>query len=284
MDTVAQTKEPRTWQDVIEPVNDERREDIDLGALFPSPEHGLYAYFGRLGQGKTYAMTEDILRALNRGEVVYTNYPINWQGFDESKHWQFVFFYVIGLKKFLYRIQKENLRRIDVDEKFHDNFQDLTDCIVALDEGYVAFDSYEMAKLSMQKRQNVLHARHFDRSIWYTVQRPSNIHVVMRGNTNVFYRIRKVWTMFFVVFFREEFDLDSDERVNVDDRLGLRLYIGKKRVFEAYDTKYLRMGKKSSQRVAVELLRPSYAELLDGGVRAVRAWLETRRTHDDAVT
>ena len=62
------------------------------------------------------------------------------------------------MKRDYYEFMKSNLHFIEVDEHFHDRLSELTDCIVALDEGYVAFDSYEMAKMSMKKRKNVLTA------------------------------------------------------------------------------------------------------------------------------
>jgi len=227
------------------------REEIDIGSLIPKSEHGIYAYYGRLGQGKTYAMTADILHALSQGKVVYTNYPINWEGYDERFSLVYLIIGFLGLRKRYYEFSSSNLRRIEIDEDFHEKLSQLTDCIVALDEGYVAFDSYEMAKMSMLKRKNVLHTRHFDRSIWYTTQRPSAVHVAMRAQTNVFYKVRKFQIPFLKIpiFRRTEHDLGSDESVNENETFSTQFYWGSKRVFQAYDTKYLRDGLSSSQEV-----------------------------------
>jgi len=225
--------------------------DIDLAELFPAGEHGIYCYYGRIGQGKTYAMTADIIEALQQGKVVYSNYPIDWSGFDERQSIPALFFSLFGIKTRFYEFYKENLHRIEVDENFHDTLSGLTDCIVALDEGYVAFDSYEMAKLSMKKRKNVLHTRHFDRSIWFTTQRTNAVHVTLRAQTNVFYKITKLWSLFFVVFRRQEFDLGSDDSVDEENCYSRKLYLGRSSIFNAYNTKYLRYGAHASQQVHV---------------------------------
>jgi len=246
----------------LEPVNDPRRQDIDLAALFGPAEHGLYAYYGRLGQGKTYAMTADIIEDLKRGGVWYVNYPIHWEGYDERNNKMQLFLGFLGIRRKYYEFKHVNLHYIKVDETFHDKVETLTDCKIALDEGYVAYDSYEMAKLSMQKRQTILHARHYDRSFYYTVQRPTSIHVTLRANTNVFYKVTKFQIFHWVLFKREEFDLGKDEHVDEDNRLSLKFYLGKAEIFQAYDTKYLRGTIPPSQELHVEIHKPSYGEIL----------------------
>jgi hypothetical protein len=230
---------------------------VNMKRLFPNAQHGLYCYYGRLGEGKTYAMTCDVLAKLKKGEVVYTNYPIAWSGYNELDNFMQTFLGVIGLRRRFFDFPKENLRYIEVDSKFIDNFIKLTDCTVALDEAYVAFDSYEMARMSMEKRKGVLHTRHFDRSILYTVQRPTNVHVVMRGCTNVFYKCRRMMLWPILVFRREEYDLDHEEKINELDRLSIKLYLGRSTIFAAYNSKYLR-NVEASQKLLVYARFPGY--------------------------
>jgi len=231
---------------------------IDLSELFPAGEHGIYAYYGRIGQGKTYAMTADVLSALRNGRVVYTNYPIDWSGFDERFSFSHLFVSLFGLKNRFYEFYRDNLKHIEIDEHFHDRLGELTDCIVALDEGYVVMDSYEMAKMSMKKRKNVLHTRHFDRSIWYTTQRPNAVHVTLRAQTNVFYKITKIITWPFILFRRQEFDLGSDDGVDETRPFSVKYYLGQQAIFEAFNTKYLRYGARQSQEIAVGVHRLGY--------------------------
>jgi len=223
-----------------------------IANLIPKGEHGIYCYYGRIGQGKTYAMTADILRQLSMGRVVYTNYPIIWKGYDSRLSLARLLFSFFGIVNIFREYPKENLRRLDVDENFHEKLSKLTDCIVALDEGYVAFDSYQMAKMSMKDRQNVLHTRHFDRSIWFTTQRPNAVHVTLRAQTNVFYKVTRMIRLgWLIVFRRQEFDLGSDDSVDEDKCYSTKFYLGSSSVFHAYDTKYLRFGAKSSQDVRI---------------------------------
>jgi len=202
-------------------------------------EHGIYCYCGRLGQGKTYTMVKDLVRRLNQGHVVYCNFTINWGGFDQKKSPIALLFGAIGLKKKFVKYPSTNLRKMPTDENWHSEFGKLTNCIVAIDEAYILFDSYQMSKMPMYQRLNILQTRKFDRSIWYTTQRPTNVHVVMRGMTNVFYRCEK-WNVPLIpltLFARDEFDLASDETLDVEKRLSRRLYWGEKRFYKMYNTK-----------------------------------------------
>lgn len=250
------------FPDSLKPVNDPRRDEIDLASLFGPAEHGLYGYYGRLGQGKTYAMTADIIEDLKRGAVWYVNYPIYWQGYDERDNKMQLLLGVLGLRKKFYEFKHKNLHYLPVDENFHDKVETLTDCKIGLDEGYVAYDSYEMAKLSMAKRQTIFHARHYDRSFYYTVQRPTSIHTTLRSQTNVFYKVSKIQIFSLVLFRRQEFDLGPNEQVDEDNCLGTKWYFGRREIFEAYDTKYLRGQIEPSQITHVEIHRPKWSEVL----------------------
>jgi len=243
-------------------VEDSRRDQINLLNLFPPGEHGIYMYYGRIGSGKTYAMTADILEALHKGKVVYTNYPINYMGYDQSWSFFWLLLGLFGVKRKYYNFSKDNLRRIEIDADFQDTFSELTDCIVALDEGYVVFDSYQMAKMPLKNRKNVYHTRHFDRSIWITSQRPTAVHVSMRSQVNVFYKITRLIKIgSFLLFRRQELDMASDETVDENKVYSTKLYIGKKDIFNAYDTKYLRQGANASQYVHVDIIRLSYSRI-----------------------
>lgn len=206
-------------------------------ALDLSIEHGIYCYYGRLGQGKTYAMVRDVIRALNTGQIVYTNFTLNWNGYDERKNPFNIFKNLIGFKRNFYVYPATNLRYLPTNENWHKEFAKTRDCIHAVDEAYVLFDSYQMTKMSMEIRMGILQTRKFDRSIWYTTQRPSAVHVVMRGMTNVFYRCEKWNTPFITLFARDEFDLANDETVDTENRLTRKLYTAQTKFFQMYNTK-----------------------------------------------
>ncbi len=103
-------------------------------------EHGIYCYCGRLGQGKTYTMVKDIIRQLNRGKIVYCNFTINWNGYDQRLSLIALFFAAFGMKKRFVKYPIGNLRKMPTDENWHNEFAKLRNCIVAIDEAYILFD------------------------------------------------------------------------------------------------------------------------------------------------
>ncbi len=235
--------------------------EVDLLNLFPPNDGMISQYYGRIGSGKTYAATSDVLDLLNKGQVVYTNWKMRYEGYDQRKSVYWVFLSIIfPWRRKFFVFPKDNLRFLDVDKDFHDKFAKLTDCHVFLDEGHVVFDSYEMARMNIERRKSVLHTRHFNRSIHIISQRPTAIHVAMRANVNVFYKCEKVMQWPFVRFRRTEYQDMLNESVDEDEEkiCGIKRYWGKKRVFEAYDTKYLRGDIKPSQTVHVEGWKISY--------------------------
>jgi len=233
--------------------------EIDLLSLFNAPEGEITQRYGRIGQGKTYGATADVLDELSRGRVVYANWRINYDGFDQRSS----LLYIIGSLLFpwanrFYNFPKENLHYLPIDEHFLEKFSKLTDCSVYIDEGHVIFDSYEMAKMSMEKRVAVLHTRHFNRSIHIISQRPTAIHVMMRANVNRFYKYEKLLSKPFILFRRLEFQDMAGETVDETKPLSSKFYIGRKAIYKAYDSKYLRGDLEDSQKVHVTGYKLNY--------------------------
>jgi len=245
---------------------------LDYLALLPPDEGQLTQYYGRIGNGKTYAATCDVIDLLNRGQVVYTNWPILWEGRDERKIWWCQILGRLGIKKKFWVYPKENLRRINIDGNFFEFFKTLTSCHIFIDEGHIAFDSYKLTKMPMEDRVAVLSTRHFDRSVHIISQRPTAIHVVLRANVNRFYKCELRWKFLkFRRFMRTEFQDTKDDipdearEVIVNPETGERTegeylyavsekrYWGRKKIFASYDTKFLRGGQKESQDNAVKI-------------------------------
>jgi len=224
--------------------------EIDLVDLFQPQDGEITQRYGRIGHGKTYGGTADVYDELKRGHVVYINWKMKYHGFDQRDSWV----YVLGSILFpwrnkLYYFPPENLKYLPIDEHFMDTFQKLTDCSVYLDEGHVIFDSYEMAKMSMQKRVAVLHTRHFNRSIHIISQRPTAIHVMMRANVNRFYKYEKLIGSPFLLFRRTEYQDMTNESVDEEQPLSVKLYLGSSKIYKMYDSKYLRGDTPDSQKV-----------------------------------
>lgn len=239
--------------------------EIDLVNIFPSDEGTIVQYYGQIGSGKTYAATSDIYDLLRRGKVVYANWNIQYKGYDErqSKFRLIVSIIFPWIKRFYY-FPKENLKYFKISDKWaqEQGYADFdqwvstrTDCYIFADEGHVWVDSYASTRISLDRRTTILHTRHFNRTICIISQRPTAVHVTMRANVNIFYKCEKIFKWGGIVRFkRTEYQEMTGETVNEDDELAVsrKYYWGKQKIFEAYDTKYLRGETKTSQPVAFE--------------------------------
>lgn len=251
--------------------------EIDLVGLFEASEGMIAQYYGRIGQGKTYNATADILEDLSRGEVVYANWRLHYSGFDQRESLVHLAAGLIFFRERYYKFPPQNLRYIDLDENFLDNFEKLTDCKVYLDEGHVAFDSYEMAKMSLRKRKAVLHTRHFNRTICIISQRPTAVHVSMRANVNVFYKCEKLMSWPFLVFRRTEYQDLTGETVDETKPVSTKIYLAKKSVLNSYNSKYLRGGIPASQRVFFEAYDLTFSERFRSFLSVLRSSLRALR-------
>jgi len=265
---------------------------IDIFKILPPQEGEINIYYGRIGEGKTSAGTRNIFRELKRGEIVYSNWNIKWRGYDQRNSWWYIFLGAIGLKKEFFHYPKENLHfwnfvKQEIDGKpcppFIDQLSVMTDCSIHLDEGHIPFDSYEATRMSEKKRSAVFATRHFDRKLTIYTQRANSVHINLRGNTNRFYKCEKLhdWELFkkrFIQFQITEFqDLSStstiDETRMKDEEgnetgeyihaVSQETYWGRKKLFESFDSKYLRGNMKHSQGNYAKLYKLTYAEILN---------------------
>lgn len=155
-------------------------------------------YFGKLGQGKTYALAEHALRELERGRIVYANFFINWKGKAPVR---------LGpLKR--PAIPKSNFRPF----KSVEEFLTMENAFVALDEGWIYFDSYEMTRFPIEIRMKILQSRKDGLDIAYTTQRPEQVHKSLRAMTNEYFECQAGRLPFspYPVFYRYDADLVGD--------------------------------------------------------------------------
>lgn len=235
---------------------------VDLFDLFPPREGSMNQYYGRIGEGKTYAATADAIEDLEMGQVVYTSWHLNWDGYDERKKWWARLLYKIGIKKYFWIHPKENWHYFNMAaDNALEVLGKINDCIVYLDEGHLLLDSYLGTKMRSEDRHTVLATRHFNRTINVISQRPTAVHVTVRANVNRFYKLEKImdWSVLrwrIVRFMRTEFqdtgaDDKPDEQLDADGKyakaVDTKHYFSRRRIREAYDTKYLRMGAARSQ-------------------------------------
>lgn len=224
--------------------------------LFEPREGSINFYYGRIGQGKTYAATADVLDLLSKGHVVYCNWRINWVGFDERTSFLHLFFKTLFFRRDFYTFPAENLRYFSPDDVTPEWLNSLTDCDIFIDEGQWLLDSYEGNKFSKEKRRLLLHTRHLNRSLNIISQRTQAVQVSARGQVNRFFKCEKKLQWPVLVFKRTEFqDMKDNDVDETSDPMSTKVYLASKRVMEAYDTKYLRAGIPRSQEVYFEAYR-----------------------------
>ena len=153
-------------------------------------------YFGKLGQGKTYGLAQHAIKELEAGRIVYSNFFIDWQGKPAKK---------IGKRIIKPAIPKSNFRAF----KSVEEFMEMENAFVALDEGWIYFDSYSLTKFPIEIRMKILQSRKDGLDIAYTSQRPEQVHVSLRAMTNEYYECvaGKFPFLPYPVFFRYEADL-----------------------------------------------------------------------------
>ncbi len=236
------------------------QEEVNGYDYFPPEEGSIDQYFGRLGSGKTYALTAEILDALCRGQVVYANWKINFAGYDSRNSWWNRFLGMLGLEPYARVIPSENFHYLNFrDEALRRTFSDwlanLTDASVYLDEGHQWLNSYEKTEISRTKQNAVAGLRHRNVRLVIASQRFMNIHVQARANVNRFFQCNKTFDFFgFKRFKVSELELTGEDTLDTENPIGVTYYWGRRSVYESYDTKYLRDGLPSSQ--------PNYGRLV----------------------
>lgn len=228
----------------------------DLVNIFEASEGSINMYYGKIGNGKTYAATSDILDLLNQGKVIYANWHMIVQDFDDRESLLMIAKNLLLWRKRFYRIPcAQNLHFFDPEQfsstgELVEWLSGLNDCHIFFDEGQDMFDSYEGTRFSKSKRRLILHTRHYHRTLNIISQRPTAIQVSARGNVNRFFKCVKIASWPWIRFARYEFQDMSGETVDeTAEPVSTKTYWGNSRVFSAYNTDYLAEGIEKSQKV-----------------------------------
>jgi len=255
------------------------------------PEEGFNTvYYGKIGHGKTRNATADIIELLKRGEIVFANWKINFEGFNEMEDKKVVFAKFLGGKKKWFKFDKSNFYYIDpqnlIENKEGSNIHLLARLVGAhlfIDEGQWIFDSYEGTKFSKEKRRLILHTRHLNRSLNIISQRTQAIQVSARGQVNRFYKIEKKMQWPFLIFKRTEYQdmADNDVDESDDSKVSTKVYFARKEILEAYDSKYLRAGVKRSQEIYFNGYLMNFNERTKALLRAFSAVFRRRESDEN---
>jgi len=263
---------------------------VDIFDLLPPVEGEINIYYGRIGSGKTSAGTKNIFNELKKGRIVYSNWKIDWNGYDQRNSWLYILLGTLGLKREFFYYPPTNLHfwnfvKQEIDGKpcpsFIDQLSKMTDCSIHLDEGHIPFDSYEATRMSEKKRSAVFATRHFDRSLTIYTQRANSVHVNLRGNSNRFFKCEKIYDfkilkkrfiLFQVTEFQDLTAMGGVDETRLKDEKGNETgdylhavsqirYWGTKKLFTSFDSKYLREGTERSQTNYAELFKLKYGEI-----------------------
>jgi len=247
--------------------------DKDTALSYFKPDHGeLQMIYGAIGNGKTTLATSMALEYLNRGQVVYTSWRINWDGYDQRDSAFIAFIKFVFFRKSFLKFDKSNWRHLDCyAPDIWDKLETLTNCHIFFDDVIVRlFDSYEQTKFSKSKREWAFFTRHFDRSIYLVTQRTSQIQVSLRSQINRFYRCTKVLKWPVIVFKREEFqDMDNEDVKDDVEPDSVKYVLGSKRVFSMFTSKYLRKGMLDSQQLHVLAYKLNYRDRFKAFIRQI---------------
>jgi len=220
---------------------------------FAPVEGGINLIYGHVGNGKTYCATEQILQLARAGHVVWCNWKIDVEDFDQRESLVHVLMHLILFKKRFLRFPlKENIKYFDPDEIEITDLSKLANCHVFIDEGQWILDSYEGTKFSKEKRKAILHTRHYNRTLNIVTQRPTSIHVSARGNVERYFKCEKLMSWPFLIFKRSEFQDMTNETVDESEPVSTKIFFAKKSVMRAYNTLAMRGADAVEQRVNLE--------------------------------
>lgn len=254
-----------------------RRIDIsELVELFEAKEGDLEHIIGKTGMGKTYESTRRALKYLETGNVVYTSWPLNLpERFDQRKSISQLLMKLIFFRSKFYEFDyKKNWHYVNLDdyldedglfqtEKFSRFMASRTDCIFMLDEGQDVFDSHQ--KSGKIARQSITRTRHMHKKLIIVSQRAQAVDVTARGNVTYFYKCEAVRMPFLPTLFRVYVTDEIDEGNNYpiwvrhnsqgDEIWKAPLYhsgFARKRIYDAYDSWYMRKNMMKSQQIHVK--------------------------------
>lgn len=218
---------------------------IEAVNFFLPDEGELALIYGSIGNGKTTYAVQLQLDLLNRGQVVYSTFHVDWSGFDQRKSFKHIFMNIIFFRKRFYKFNSSNWHFLDVNkENIWDTLLKLNNCHIFFDDVIVQlFDSYEGTKFSKEKRTWAFTTRHYDRSIYLVTQRPSQVQVALRSQVNRFFKcVKRLAYPFLILSVYEYQDMKGE---TVDDGVdtvpvSVKTYFPSRRILNAFRSKSLR--------------------------------------------
>jgi len=263
---------------------------VDISSIvefYEAQEGEVQHIIGKTGQGKTYEATRRALQYLYSGYTVYTTWRLNLpEYYDEREHLWPIIRNIFTFKREFIRFNfRDNWKYVNLDdfidaktgvmnsEALSIFLAKLTDCIFMLDEGQDVFDSHQRSgKIA---RQTITRTRHMHKTLIVISQRAQAVDVTARGNVTFFYKCEKVSWPFFPTRFRVYRTDEIDESNNYPiwvrhNSTGEKVWeadiwhsgFAKKRIYDAYDSWYMRKQQVRSQNISLEAYDLSFKEKL----------------------
>jgi len=236
-------------------------------ALFPVPEGEIDYYYGHIGQGKTTGAVADIIDDLKHGQIVHANFNINWDGFNQSDSFFYLFLGFIGIKKNFFEFEAQNFKFFDTRkmslQEIYNYIREVQGGVIYLDEGHNYFDSYLATKLDPQIKHDILTTRHNDRIIKIISQRPTAVHVTARANVNRFFKFERILKFPFLIFRRTEYQDMKEETVDEEaEPVSTKWYIPSNEILNSFDSKHMRLDLGFVELLDFKVHRYSYSSIL----------------------
>jgi hypothetical protein len=228
----------------------------EIYSLFYPVEGLNCVYYGKVRNGKTYSATCDIIELLERGEIVYANWDIDFDDYDERSSFTRVLWKLFFRKKYFYKFKKENFHAFHPDEIDIAFLGKLVGVHLFIDEGQWIFNSH-LKDQDPDKRKLILHGGHYCRTLNVITQRPVNIMKDIRSQVAIWYKCVKRFSFgSFILFQRWEYQDMKDDLPDEDMPVGRpKTYVGSQDVFRRYNTHGMRTDSAIEPVRAMEVYR-----------------------------
>jgi hypothetical protein len=217
----------------------EQKNTAEILDLFKPAEGTIAFYYGKVRNGKTYAATADILNLLKSGEVVFANWHIDFDGYDERSSFRVALVkFVFGRRDF-FEYKKSNFHYFSPTTAPHDLVKQLNKLVgvhIFIDEGHWLLNSHTRNP-DVEAQKLILTNGHYCRSLNIVSQRPGNVLKDYRSQVHFWYKCQKKLTWPMLIFQKTIIEDMKDDYPDEDSEENkIQVYLANKEVYMAYNT------------------------------------------------
>jgi len=252
-------------------------------------------YYGKVRNGKTRCATEDILQLLERGEIVWANWLVKFDGYDQRDSWGIALLKLISGNRIFYKFNPENFVYMNPDDLISGGDEEgvnvkflsrLVGVHLFIDEGQWVLPSTERAWTPelVEKMKLVLHGGHYCRTLNIITQRPVNISKTTRSQIHTWYKCEKVLAWPFLIFRRSTITDMVDDLPDEENIDSVKIYWpwNNAKVFASYNTHGMRAKDAIEPIPAFEAYAATRGELIWKLVRGLLPRFRRVPEHSDS--